>query len=150
MSEVSLLDLPPVGDTTTFSYITQDKSMPLLADGRASYKWLWAHAISSQLYNVPEAATAFNAIGFHHNEPGSRQLGNSFRFLVYVDGDEAFASKPLSKSGNEIAINVPLPKDAKTIELFVDPLGDLNLDMAIWADPRFVFSNNPTPSTAGK
>ena len=92
-------------------------------------EFLYTHPPSRVVYRVPFGAKQFSAIGYC---VGSK----SVRFRVSVNGKEAYASGPL---GIE-RIQVSLPRQAKTLELWTDTLPDGRTDRAdvsFWCFPRF-------------
>jgi|GEM_PF-4568614 len=97
-------------------------------------EFLYAHANSSVIYEIPKGSTHFAAAG-----ASSHPTKKSMRFQVKVDGVSKFKSKRLDQlRGGSVSIRVKLPKGARNIELIVDNCGDPDNDWSVWAFPRFV------------
>ncbi|WP_417383551.1 protein kinase domain-containing protein [Gimesia sp.] len=88
---------------------------------------LWAHAPSRQVFDIPEGAQRFRAVGAAYRS-------RSVRFALKIDGQEVYRS-PIA---GIVSIDVPLPAGAKQIVLLTDTCGDDRNDWADWCYPRFV------------
>lgn len=99
--------------------------------GEPCEDFIFAHANSLLRYKVPHGAVYFTAIAC---SPYSK----SITFKVLVDGELEFESKALSEYKDELVeIKVKLPKDASTLELITDTLGNSISDHSCWAYPAF-------------
>jgi hypothetical protein len=103
-------------------------------DGKPCTAFLFAHAASALVYDVPPGAMGFRAVGV------SAGTNADVKCYVYVDGNEAVISKTIRQAGGQVRIVLPLPPDAKTLELrFVAP-GTETQAHSTWAYPEFVFA----------
>ena len=92
-------------------------------------EFLYAHPPSRVVYRVPAGAKRFSAIGYC-------AASKAVRFRVSVNGKEVSRSGPL---GIE-SIQVTLPRQAKTIELWTDSVPERRVnrdDICFWCFPRF-------------
>lgn len=102
---------------------------PLYPVGGRCREFLYAHPPSRVVYRVPAGAKRFSAIGYCVNS-------KTVRFRVAVNGKEVFRS---GLAGIEL-VQVSLPRQAETIELWIDPTNNTGIsfnDQAFWCFPRF-------------
>ena len=104
---------------------------PLQLTLAADDQYIFAHAPSSLIYEVPADCVAFRG-----------QLANEspetpFRCMVYVDGNEALVSGPRTASDGPMPVSVPLPRGARRIELVALPVTETRSLHTIWVNPRF-------------
>ncbi|NLS94996.1 MAG: hypothetical protein GXX96_22800 [Planctomycetaceae bacterium] len=102
---------------------------PLYPVGGRCREFLYAHPPSRVVYRVPAGAKRFSAIGYCVDS-------KTVRFRVAVNGKEVFRS---GLAGIEL-VQVPLPRQAETIELWIDPTNNMGIsfnDQAFWCFPRF-------------
>lgn len=104
----------------------------------------FAHAPSSLIFNIPDGAIGFRAIGTHPAGTFRPDIGQ-WRLAVCVDDCEVFLSGGIREAGGKIPIEIPLPKGARQIELRADPLGSADMDHCVWAYPEFLFPAGETP-----
>ncbi len=98
--------------------------------------YIFAHAPSQVVYAIPDGARMFMAWGVKPDY--SSNITGSWRYIVLIDGKRVYRSRPLnSYAGREVQISVGIPPGSKTIELWVDPMGDNHWDHSVWALPRF-------------
>ncbi len=139
-SELDLTASPPLRATVGYGSFginqNADLSNPKVRavpelEGRKVDKFLWACAPSQLEYRLPADATRFSAIGLVN---AATQDG--VRFLVRVDQKPLFASPPLKRDGDQVAIQVALPEGAQILELIVDPIQNNSNDHAYWIRPQ--------------
>ncbi|MCX5661907.1 MAG: NPCBM/NEW2 domain-containing protein [Planctomycetota bacterium] len=113
-------------------------AQPVMLDGRECLRYIYAHAPSSVIFDIPEGAIGFRAIG---TRPAGSYPADSgqWRLAVCVDDCEAFLSRGIQEEKGRITVDVPIPKGSRQIELRADPLGNLAHDGAIWTNPEFLF-----------
>lgn len=106
--------------------------------GKDCNRYLYPHAPSTVVYDIPAGTRAFTAVGTRENKNEPKVLG-SWRYLVVVDGKTLYQSPPLSEvKGGELLISVTIPLGAKEIQLKVDEMGQNFWDWSAWAWPRFL------------
>ena len=88
-------------------------------------EFLYAHAQSSVVFEVPEGMTRFTGIGYN-------QGSQSVRFDILAD------SKVIHQSPQAgiVVIDVKLPAGTKQLELRADAMGDQGEDWSRWCYPR--------------
>jgi len=120
----------------------------VLLRGATCKRFVFQQAASSAIFDIPENAAYFRAVGVCARGLNREQNPSlSWRYLVYVDGDEAYVSEPLSQvQGGELKLNVPIPPGAKRIELRVDPMGSNVADWCVWAEPEFMIAEDEEPT----
>lgn len=105
---------------------------PLFVAGSRCYEFLYAHASSKLIYQIPNGVTRFQA---RAAAPHSKSL----TFEVLVDGKRKFKSKALSQYNHGfVDIDIKLSAASKQIELITDTMGDGTSDWSIWCTPRFL------------
>jgi len=138
VQEEMLIRMEPVYSTTLDSY-------PLRINENGGYypsptinrkvcdEYIFAVAPSLIRYDIPPGAKWFKAVGLSFG-------GGAFKFVVTIDGDQLFESKPLNLYDyKQVKVRVKIPDEAKQIELIVDNLGNSNDDNSVWAYPRFSY-----------
>ncbi|HLY10541.1 MAG TPA: NPCBM/NEW2 domain-containing protein [Planctomycetota bacterium] len=117
---------------------TNVKNIPFLVQGKECRQYLFAHAPSSLVYDLPPRCKTFTATGtkLDKSEPS---VAGTWKYLVIVDGKTLFESKPLIEvKGVELEISVTLPAGARELELKIDEMGENASDWSVWAYPRLV------------
>lgn len=113
---------------------TNDTGESFNAGGAPCTKYIFAHAPSTLVFDVPAGARFFLATGVRRNA----RVEGSWKYIVVVDGKPLFESRPLNTyEGFEAEIAVALPAGAKEIQLQIDTCGSDNGDHSIWGFPRF-------------
>jgi|SRR5579862_1068683 len=121
----------------TFEVNVNRNNARVVVKGKECKLYLFAHAPSTVVYDIPAGSKSFLAVGakLDRNAP---QVAGTWKYLVVVDGKNVYESPALNEVKDwEIDISIPLPPGAKEIQLKVDDLGDVTCDWAIWAYPRF-------------
>lgn len=140
-SLVDATTLTPKKSTVGFYTLgvnTNANNLAVFVQGKECKQYLFTHAPSSIVYELPPRTRMFTAVGAKLDKNAAHITG-SWKHLVYVDGKQIYESKPLSEAkGAELEISVTLPPGAKEIELRIDDMGDKGSDWAVWAYPRFV------------
>ena len=137
---VSLLDLTPSKEPKIgFGSLKQGGERYLgdavVVNGERCNQWLGAHAPSRVVYAIPFGVKTFSAVGVR---PDNQSIPGSWRYMVRIDGNQVFRSKPLNEYRDfQVPIEVAVPMGAKTIELIVDELENFRNDHAVWALPVF-------------
>ena len=142
---VSLTELTPRATQVGFgSFMVNQCSdnSRVLIDGRPCRTYVYAHAPSSVIYDIPEGVIGFRAIGTSPTGGVFRRDIGQWRLAVRVDDAEAFISKGIQEANGKIVVEIPLPKGAKEIELRADPMGGASHDQAIWAEPEFLMGKD--------
>ncbi len=138
-AEMSLLDLPVKDYKVGFADLWVGKNVDnrkVLLHGQLCNDYLFAHAPSWVLYDIPAGVSSFSAWGIRPD--GDINVIGSWFYVVKIDGKEVFRSKPLADYPNlEVPIQVSIPPGSKVIELIVDPMKNAFCDHAIWAVPVF-------------
>jgi hypothetical protein len=112
-----------------------DGGTQVYVNGKECKRYIFAHAPSMVVFDVPAGARLFQATGA---KPVKSQGDGTWKYLVVVDAKTIYESKALNEyKGLEVEISVALPPGAKEIQLKVDDLGGPNGDHAVWAYPRF-------------
>lgn len=120
-----------------FGVNTNDNNVQVNVKGKDCKQYLYAHAPSTVVYEVPPGSRFFSAVGAKLDRNAANVTG-TWKYIVMVDGKNVYESKSLSDyKGFEVDISVPLPPGAREIQLKVDPLSDYISDWAIWAYPKF-------------
>lgn len=138
---LSLIDLTPravqvgAGD---FMINHNGGKYPVIVDKEECTKYLYAHAPSSLIYDIPEGAIGFRAVGVRPAGGFRADIGQ-WRLAVTVDDCEVYLSRDIKEMKGQIEVAIPLPKGAKQIELRADPLEKHDWDHCIWAYPEFLF-----------
>lgn len=138
-SEINLIDLPIKQSQVGAGELTIGANWdqyPVFLKGKEINNYIFAHASSWILYDIPAGMTSFSAWGVRVH-PDDNVQGSWF-YVVKIDGQEAFRSNPLMNYVNcEVPINVSIPSGSKQIELIVDSMGDIFADHSVWALPKF-------------
>jgi len=101
-------------------------SAPLnFRDAQPCDEFLFAHAPSSVIYEVPRGMSRFSAIGFN-------TISQHTKFEVWADEKRIFESP---QAGIAV-VDVKLPPGTKAISLKVNSLGDPHHDLSFWCYPR--------------
>jgi hypothetical protein len=102
--------------------------------GKECKTYIFAHAPSNLIYEIPAGTRFFLATGVRR----APRVEGSWKYMVTVDGKMLWESKSLTTyEGFEVEIAVALPPGAKEIQLSTDTLGSDNGDHCVWAYPRF-------------
>lgn len=111
---------------------------PIRIGARSFAHGLGTHANSEIAVQVPAGARAFRAfVGIDNNHDTGGERG-SVRFMVEVDGAEAFRSDVLRGGIEPVEVNVALAEGARELVLKVGTTEDgAGHDQADWADARF-------------
>ena len=137
--ETSLLDLPVKDYHVGFGDLWISKCLDhrqVLLHGKPCEEYIFAHAASWILYDIPAGVTSFSAWGIRPS--GDDNIVGSWFYIVKVDGKELFRSKPLASYPDlEVQIQVAIPPGSKQIELIIDPMKNQFADHSIWAVPVF-------------
>jgi hypothetical protein len=137
--DISLLDLPVKEYKVGFGDLWIGKNLThsrVLVQGQETKDYLFAHAPSRIIYQIPGDASSFSAWGVRID--GDDNVYGSWFYIVKIDGKEVFRSKPLvDYEAYEIPIHVSIPKGSKEIELVIDDMGNNFADHSIWAVPTF-------------
>jgi hypothetical protein len=113
------------------------KGTPVILAGKPCKKFLFAHADSSLVYDIPPGSRQFLATGIKVDRNAPNITG-TWKYIVSVDGKSVYESKQLNEIKNfELDIAVTIPASGREITLTVDKCGDGNSDWAVWAYPRF-------------
>jgi hypothetical protein len=138
-AEVNILDLPVKDYKVGFADLWIGKNVDnrqVLLHGQPCKDYLFAHAPSRILYDIPAGATSFSAWGIRTE--GDSNVVGTWIYIVKIDGKEVYRSKPLVDYPTlEVQIQVPIPAGSKEIELIVDPMKNAFADHSIWAVPTF-------------
>ena len=119
----------------TFGVNSNEMNAQVNVKGKDCKQYLWAHAPSTLIYDIPPGSRTFTAVGARLDKNNAGIQG-TWKYFVIVDGKKLFESKVLTDyKGMEVDISVPLPPGAKELQLKVDPLSDFLTDWAIWANP---------------
>lgn len=138
---VSLTELRPRSTQVgwgRFRVNQNDDDLSITVNGKECRQYLYAHAPSSLVYEIPEGAIGFRVVGVRAGGMRYADKGD-WRLGVTVDDREVFLSRGIKEENEQIPVQIPLPKGARFIELRADPLGDNFNDRCIWANPEFVF-----------
>jgi len=135
---ISLTTLTPLRSKVGWGALTANRTEDGAREVRIGEvvcrEFLYAHADSSIIYEIPKGSACFVAVG-----ACSHPTNKSVRFQVKVDGRSKFRSGRLDRlREGSVSIRVKLPKNARRIELIVDNCGDSDCDWSVWAFPRFV------------
>jgi len=118
-----------------FGVNSNDMNVQVNVKGKDCKQYLWAHAPSTVIYDIPPGSRTFTAVGARLDKNNAGIQG-TWKYVVMVDGKKLYESKSLTDyKGMEVEISVPLPPGAKELQLKVDPLADFLTDWAIWANP---------------
>lgn len=138
-AEISLLDLTVKEYKVGFADLWIGKNVDrrkVVLQGKEIEDYLFAHASSRILYDIPAGVTKFEAWGIRTQ--GDDNVFGSWFYIVKIDGTEVFRSKPLVEYETyEIPISVAIPAGAKEIELIIDNMTNGFADHSIWALPVF-------------
>ncbi len=107
----------------------QKRLAPVYPVDGLCHEFLYAHPPSRIVYQVPKGAKRFSAIGYCVD-------GKTVRFRVSVNGNVVHQGGP---AGIE-KIQFSLPRQAETVELWIDPSTEGQVrpeDVAFWCFPRF-------------
>ncbi|MCA9020563.1 MAG: NPCBM/NEW2 domain-containing protein, partial [Planctomycetaceae bacterium] len=103
------------------------------------HEFLFAHAPSSLVYELPAGATRFEAVGYCPFSQG-------VKYIVLADGKPVYMGERTCVE----KISVALPAGTKRLELLVDDLGNSLFDRSMWCYPRVHYPEGvklPAPST---
>lgn len=104
-------------------------------DGEKCEEYIFAHAPSVIVYDIPPAATHFTAVGLC---PEGLENPGTWTYRVKIDTRIVFESRSLQTyPKKQVLIEVAIPRNSKKIELCVDEMKDIHQDFSIWAKPRF-------------
>ena len=138
-AETSLLELTVKEYKVGFADLWIGKNVDrrkVVLQGKEIEDYLFAHAPSRILYDIPAGATKFEAWGIRTQ--GDDNVFGSWFYVVKIDGKEVFRSKPLVEHETyEIPISVAIPAGSKEIELIIDDMTNRFADHSIWALPVF-------------
>ena len=124
-----LVGRPPLSQATDTRKKSHTRLQPLYPVTGHCREFLYAHPPSRVVYRVPAGAKRFSAIPYCADS-------KAVRFRVSVNGKEVSTSGPL---GIE-RVQFTLPRHAKTIELWTDPVPEnrrARNDHSFWCFPRF-------------
>ena len=137
---IDILDLPVKKYKVGFADLWVGRNVdkrPVTLKGKDIEDYLFAHASSSITYDIPQGVSRFSAWGIRTR--GDENVVGSWFYVVKVDGEEAFRSKPLVEYETyEIEIDVYIPSGSKEIELIINDMTNNFADHSIWALPRFL------------
>jgi hypothetical protein len=138
----SLTDRDPIATQTATDKLgvnkTPDNSAVIIQE-KPCDRFLYAPAPSSLVYQIPDGAVFFRAVGVKPvGKLDSKEA--DFKYLVYVDGNEVFVSKGIKENNGTVAIEAVVPRGARRIELRVDAMGSSDNDHAVWAYPEFLLA----------
>jgi hypothetical protein len=138
-SEISLLELTVKEYKVGFADLWIGKNVDkrkVVLEGKEIEDYLFAHAPSRIVYDIPPGFSKFEAWGVRTQ--GDDNVFGSWLYVVKIDGKEVFRSKPLVEYYTyEIPIQIQIPAGAKEIELIIDDLTNKFADHSIWALPKF-------------
>jgi hypothetical protein len=100
--------------------------------GKEVSRFLYAHAKSRLVFEIGGLGKVFRAKGLHNNPASSAKL----LFIVRVDGQERYRSRPIVAGSPAVEIEVALPATAKLLDLTVDNPGDQGGGWSYWCEPR--------------
>ena len=124
-----LVGRPPLSQAVAPRNKSHTRLQPLYPVTGHCREFLYAHPSSRVVYRVPAGAKRFSAIAYCADS-------KAVRFRVSVNGKEVTTSGPL---GIE-RVQFTLPRLAKTIELWTDPVPEnrrVRDDHSFWCFPRF-------------
>jgi len=120
-----------------FGVNSNDNNGQVSVKGKECKQYLYAHAPSTVVYEIPPGSRTFSAVGAKLDKSEGKASG-TWKYLVFVDGKKIYESKSLTDYKElEVEISVQLSPGAREIQLKVDPLTDYIADWAIWAYPKF-------------
>ena len=138
-AEFSLLDLPVKDYRVGFADLWVGKNVDdrkVLLNGQPCTEYLFSHAPSRVVFDIPPGVTSFSAYGI--GTTGDKNVVGTWIYIVKVDGKEVFQSKPLVDYPTpQIPIQAAIPAGSKEIELIIDHMKNSFCDHAIWAVPTF-------------
>jgi hypothetical protein len=110
---------------------------PLKLKGGATFDFIFAHATSQLIYEVPPGYRKFAAIGTTADRGDKR--AQHFRFIIKTeDGNVLLMTNELvSYPDAEVSIEINIPPNTKTLELVTESMWDHGMQWSIWALPRF-------------
>jgi hypothetical protein len=108
-----------------------DPGTPVKLNGRDCKTYIFAHATSTVSFDIPRGFRRFKATGVKAIPNAS----GSWKYIVVIDGKQAFESGELGNQ--ELPISVNIPVGSREIELRIDCIGNDGMDHAIWAEPVF-------------
>jgi hypothetical protein len=115
-----------------------NKTFAVIVNGKECKQYIFAHAPSSVVYDIPPGSRTFTAVGTKLDKNVGFVLA-TWKYVVIVDGKTIYESKPLNEvKGFDLDISVPLPAGAKELELKVDELENNTCDWAVWAYPKLL------------
>ena len=117
------------------------KNLPVKISGRVCTKYIFAHASSRIVYDLPSGVKLFRAYGV---SPAADWVSRSWKYKVSVDGRTLYTSDVLfNYIGHEVFIEVVIPGGSQRLELEIDNHNGEHSDYAIWAEPKLIITNNP-------
>jgi len=119
--------------------ISKNTKRTLRVNGTPCNNYLLIHAPSTITYKIPPKTRLFSAIGAsYETEESGKPIEGSFKYIILIDGNKVYESKPLSSYPNhEVSIKIRIPLQSNEIQLKIDDLGNKDADHSIWAYPRF-------------
>ena len=134
----SLIELKPVSYSVGWADMLVNASLDgfvVSLDGQACTEYIFAHAPSSLVYEIPPAATHFTAIGI---APQGVPNPGTWVYSVKIDRKIVFESRSLQTYPNkQVPIEIVIPKGSRKIELIISEMNDRTADHSVWAKPRF-------------
>ena len=142
---ISLTTLKPKATTVGWDRFRinetcEGKNDPVAIEGKAYSEWIFAHANSEIIYDIPPGMRFFHAIGHSFDR-------KEIIFSVQFDGVDVFKSKVLNSYPQEhFEAILPIPQKAKTISLITTfaPKNNYDGKRSAWIAPEFS-KNNPQP-----
>ena len=139
-TEISITELPVKDYKVGFGDLWIGKNVndrKVVLKGKEIEDYLFAHAPSRIVYDIPQGVTSFSAWGVK-TQGDDKVVAGTWLYIVKIDGKEVFRSKSiLSYDFFEVPVNVSIPAGSKTIELIIDDLRNNFCDHSIWAKPVF-------------
>jgi hypothetical protein len=134
LDSISLTKLPMKKTNAPYAAVGTnygDPGSPVKVNGHEYKNYIFAHATSTVTFDIPRGMRRFKAIGVKAVPNAS----GSWKYIVLVDGKQAFESGELGNQELPIAVNLPV--GSREIELRIDCMGNDGMDHAVWADPIF-------------
>ena len=117
------------------------KNLPVKISGKVCRRYIFAHASSRIVYDLPSGVKLFRAYGV---SPAADWVSRSWKYKVSVDGKTLYTSDILfNYVGHEVFIEVEIPGGSQRLELEIDNHNGEHSDYSIWAEPKLIITNNP-------
>ncbi len=136
-SVIDLTTVKPASQKVGYGRLHINSDMEPKLSGKKCSRWIFAHADSKLVYDLPEGARYFFSVGASGSRP------QEFTFIVKADDEVLYKSKPLKRYPEDFVVMfAKIPPGAKKLTLITDSLGSNTADHSMWCYPVLFTNKN--------